>query len=87
MDALEFAEWMAYDAIEPFGEERADLRNGIACAVIASVAPTRTPREHKPSDFMPRFEKSRSAPSEEIVAQKISMFFHVMDQVGRNGSG
>ena len=43
---------MAYDSIEPFGEQRADLRAGIIASVVAnhSMAPPREAR--RPSDYM-----------------------------------
>jgi hypothetical protein len=52
ISSAELTEWMAFDAIEPFGEARADFRAGIVAAVTAnhSFAPPREPR--KPSDFM-----------------------------------
>ena len=34
MDSTELAEWMAYDRIEPFGDQRADLRSAILCQQI-----------------------------------------------------
>ncbi len=58
MSSAEFAEWMAYYAIEPFGEERADLRMGVLASLIANI--NRDPKKQRepftPSDFMPRFE-------------------------------
>jgi hypothetical protein len=52
ISSAELTEWMAYDAIEPFGEERADLRAGIVAAVTAnhSFAPPAKPRQ--PADYM-----------------------------------
>ena len=32
-----FDEWMAYSQIEPFGEMRAELRNGELCALLANI--------------------------------------------------
>jgi hypothetical protein len=57
ISSAELTEWMAFDAIEPFGEARADLRAGIVAAVTAnhSFAPPRQPR--KPSDYMLFAEK------------------------------
>lgn len=37
MDYTEFVEWIAYDAIEPIGEGRADLRNAQLMALLANV--------------------------------------------------
>ena len=59
MDVRLLQAWMAYAAIEPFGEERADLRNAMMMALTANVH-----RDHKKSspakaqDFMPDFEKA-----------------------------
>ena len=37
IDSQEFAEWMAYSALEPFGPERDDERAGAIAATIANV--------------------------------------------------
>jgi hypothetical protein len=53
--------WRAYAQIEPFGEERADLRSGIVASVIANV--NRDPKKGKafnPQDFMPKFGSEAS---------------------------
>ena len=34
IDSRELSEWMAFYSIEPFGEERADLRNALLCQTI-----------------------------------------------------
>jgi hypothetical protein len=58
------AEWMAYASIEPFGEERADLRAGIIASVIANV--NRDPKKRREPftefDFMPRFGPREPTP-------------------------
>ena len=57
IDAVEFAEWKAYWQINPFGEERADLRMGINTACLLNVHVPKGKRRYKPSDFMPKFER------------------------------
>lgn len=50
----QFQGWQAYYALEPWGEERADLRNGLLCALTANI--NRDPKKGKafgPADFMP----------------------------------
>lgn len=47
--SAEFAEWMAYYRVEPFGEERADLRNG---ALISTIAAMFTGTQVDPADFI-----------------------------------
>lgn len=61
IDSTEFTEWMAYDNIDPFGDQRADLRAGIVAATVAnfSMSPAQPPLTA--ADFMP-FSK----PLEEI---------------------
>ena len=46
---------MAYYAIEPWGEERADLRMGISTAAIVNRHLGRSERPKQPADFMPKF--------------------------------
>jgi hypothetical protein len=55
LSAREFAEWQAYFAIEPFGEDMADLRAGIVAATIANVNRDAKKRSqpYEPLDFMP----------------------------------
>lgn len=58
ISARELAEWEAYYRLEPFGEERADLRAGIIAATEANAH--RDAKKHRkayePGDFMPRFD-------------------------------
>lgn len=56
-DAREFNEWLAYYRLEPWGEERDDLRSGIVASVIANCFRGKGQKAFKPKDFMPRFDK------------------------------
>lgn len=61
MGALEFAEWMAFFRVEPFGDVRGDLQAGIVASTVANV--NRDPKKRRPfspADFLPDFEKSRA---------------------------
>lgn len=55
----EFQEWCLYFQIEPFGESRADLRNGIVAATIQNVYSAWVGGEQtaRPADFMPYIDK------------------------------
>lgn len=44
---------MAYYNLEPFGEERADLRSGIVAAILVNANSKKGARTAKPLDFMP----------------------------------
>ena len=48
---------MAYERIEPFGEDRGDLRAGIVASTIANAHRSKGKRAFKPSEFMPEFGK------------------------------
>ena len=71
MDSREFAEWMAYNELDPFTRERADLRAGIIAQQIANAKRGKGQRPFKPSDFMPEYGKTvkpkRSADDEWMV--------------------
>jgi len=49
--------WLNYAQIEPFGEERADLRAGIVASVVANaMGRKKGQRAFKPKDFIPQFQ-------------------------------
>lgn len=60
MSSREFAEWMAFFQLQPFGDRRADFRNASLMALISNVM-TRTKDSDPvktPEEFMPDFEKA-----------------------------
>lgn len=81
MSAREFSEWIAYARLEPFGEERADLRAGIVASTIAAVNTPKGKRRPKPGDFMPEFDKQK--PNERELGQKILSVFSMFPQTNR----
>ena len=56
MSSYEFAEWMAYSQIEPFGQDRADLPAATVAATIANVHRPENREPYSPADFLPSFE-------------------------------
>jgi hypothetical protein len=57
---------MAYYSLDPWGDERADLRAGIVACVIANCNRTRRgSRKFKPADFMPAFSRPNRVQSPE----------------------
>lgn len=63
LSSQQLAEWIAYFQLEPWGEERADLRAGIVASTIANV--NRSAKQRKafePKEFMPRFDAEPEAP-------------------------
>lgn len=59
VSSRELSEWMAYSQVEPWGEERADLRAGIVASTVANTARNAKKRHKpfKPEEFMPTFER------------------------------
>ena len=52
----EFAMWMAYDMLEPFGDWRADLRSAICTSgIVNAMVGAKT----RPKDYMPEFQSVR----------------------------
>jgi hypothetical protein len=62
ISSAEFTEWMAFDAIDPFGDERADLRAGVIASVTANHSMNPPEKWRKPSDFMLFADKREPAP-------------------------
>ncbi len=74
-DSRQFAEWRAYHQIEPWGEERADLRAGIIASTIANVNRGKGQKVFTPDDFMPHFNAKPKQPmSEEQMAAVMTQF-------------
>ena len=65
MSSRQLAEWIAYYQLEPWGEERADLRAGIVASTIANVnRSAKRTKPYTPRDFMPRFDAEPEEPTE-----------------------
>lgn len=84
MSSRELSEWMAYAAIEPFGEERADLRQALTTAAVHNLhqAQVKRPKWAKPEDYMLFSEKAQpntaprgeDAPDAGMLAAKFAAF-------------
>jgi hypothetical protein len=76
ISAREFAEWIAYYGMSPFGPQRDDIRSGVLGASLASMWAKKGSRL-KASDFMPDFEKSKPEnrqESQEQIWAKLRIF-------------
>lgn len=61
IDSQEFAGWLAFDRVSPFGEERADLRSAIIAATFANAHRGKNTKAFTVADFTPRFDDPKSA--------------------------
>jgi hypothetical protein len=73
MTAVQLAEWQAYGVIEPFDEQRADLRAGIIASTIANVNRAPKTDAYKATDFMAFADKDESPPVEQSEAEQIEI--------------
>lgn len=58
MGSREFSEWMAYYGIEPWGEDRADLRVALLTSLTANINRKSGSPPLRPADFMPYRERN-----------------------------
>jgi hypothetical protein len=63
MDSRELVDWIAYWQLEPWGEERADLRAGIVASAATNVWVKKGKRT-KPQDFVPRYGPEPGTPTQ-----------------------
>lgn len=74
IDSQEFASWMAYDRIEPFGEYRADLRSAIIAYTLAESNRSKKAKPFTVDDFMPKFDRTPKEQSPDEMFSKLMAF-------------
>lgn len=72
MTLREFAGWWHYAQIEPFGEQRADLRMGIHAAANVNCHRDRKrrPKPYEASDFIPVFHRPKKASNKPVTTKE-----------------
>lgn len=55
IDSRELAEWMAYDRLEPFGEQRGDVRTAIVAQTVANTHRGPKQKPYKLDAFLPKY--------------------------------
>jgi hypothetical protein len=71
LTSAELTEWAAYYNLDPWGEDRADLRAGIVAATIANRMRSKGEKTRKPVDFMPKFKTY----GDKDLSRKVRSFF------------
>ncbi len=74
ISARELMEWTAYYQIEPFGEERADLRMGVLASTFANVNRGKHQKPFSPDDFMPKFDRTEPQGRKQTVQEMMQAF-------------
>lgn len=78
----ELAEWEAYYRLEPWGEERADLRSGVLASLICNALRGKSGKTRKPQDFMLRFGADAESGPDALWA-KLKAAFKAVDAINR----
>lgn len=68
------SEWMAFFKLEPFGEERADLRSGIVAAAVVNSQRGKGSPAISPFAFLPQFDQREpDGPDPELLLHKVEL--------------
>lgn len=62
----ELSEWIAYYRLDPFGQERADMRAAVVASIIANVNRDKKQKPYTMMDFMLNFEPPKQMSTKEI---------------------
>lgn len=81
MTAAEFNEIRAMYRLQPWGEERADLRAGIVASVVANCNRAENTKPYHPLDFTPKFGDA----VEETVADKAAKIRRLHEEIREAG--
>jgi hypothetical protein len=69
LDSAELTFWMAFDRVDPFGQERGDLRAGMIAANYSNWKRSPNAERFKPSDFMWKYGGGETAIEEQTPDQ------------------
>ena len=83
IDSEEFAEWMAFDSLEPIGGNAEDYRAGIIASALINIHRKRGAEAVKPLELFPWHIEPRD-PMQDSLAIKAAMK-RLAQGTGRNG--
>lgn len=78
MDAREFAEWIAYDQIEPFGGTRDDQRAGVIASAIVNQHRKKGSKPVEWFKFFPPYERRKPNTSWRDLLSKVVGLTHTL---------
>jgi hypothetical protein len=80
MSGRQFAEWMAYAQLEPFGSPAQFWQAGLIASVLANVNRTKKDQKaFKPEDFMPRSMVEEPEERNDVGAKILQTFQALAD--------
>lgn len=82
----ELQEWHAYYKVEPFGEQRADIRAGLICTVIANSAFGRKKgsKAYQIKDFLLFQDTEHSSPKKQSVEEMKHLLMGLVKETSKN---
>ena len=83
LSSRQFAEWIAYYNVEPWGEERADVRSGVVASTVANIHRKKNTKPFKPIDFMPYLSEEREEMEQK---EKQNQLLAMLKGLAANGS-
>lgn len=84
IDSAEFVEWCAFDRLEPYGPERADLNSAIVASTIANANAPKG-KSFKPADFMPKYDRLQKRQSLAEMKANFLMFANAHNGSRKHG--
>jgi hypothetical protein len=83
VDSAEFSRWQAYYKVEPFGEERADMRSAVIASTLANIHRGKG-KAYTLNDFMIDFSGKEKKSAKEM-SDIFSLFAGVHNKKVTNG--
>lgn len=80
MSSIEFTYWQAFNRIDPFGEDRADLRTGIVAATVANCHRSRDSDPFAAKDFMWQYSPPAEKQGNAVVTQSPAEVARLVDR-------
>lgn len=69
MSSREFAEWVAFDRMNPGEPERTDLQTALIASVIANSNRGKKGKPYEMDDFMLKFQKRKPKTSHDVAVK------------------
>lgn len=80
VDPKLFDRWMIYESVEPWGEERADLRNGVLISAVDRLANGENAKS-EPAQFVLKFNAKKKKEKKQTIQsaeQQLANFRRIM---------
>lgn len=77
MSARQFGEWLAFDELDPIGDERGDLHAGIVAAAVLAPWRAEGADPPRPIDLMPRFGARPPQPRTQSDDEMLQVFLRL----------